>query len=122
MFGEDEGATDIGLHLLAYGGQASPPFRQAIAQSGSALSDYGVDGDVSAKHFAEVAKKVDCASWSTDSDATIECLRELPMDVLVNATFEVARSVEPVHGFRVLYVGSSALNTISLTCTQHPDR
>jgi carboxylesterase type B len=88
--------------MLAYGGKTEPLFHQAIAQSGSAMSNPGVSSSLSAKRFAAVATKVNCVSGSADSDATVSCLRKVPMDELLNATFEVAYSVEPQSGFAVL--------------------
>ncbi|KAJ9261724.1 hypothetical protein DTO195F2_3982 [Paecilomyces variotii] len=100
LFGEDEGATYIALHILS---NREVPFHRAILQSGAAITHHDVNGNRSARNFAAVAARCNCLSdgnRDVDSQDTVDCLRQVPMEDLVNATFKVAHSVDPVNGFR----------------------
>lgn len=104
MFGEETGATDIGLHMVAFGGTKEPLFNRAIAQSGSALSNWGPHSVSSRESFAAVAFKIGCVSGSPEFWYTLNCMRQFSMDQVLEVAFGVAYGVEPVNGFHVLYV------------------
>ncbi|GIJ86454.1 hypothetical protein Asppvi_005343 [Aspergillus pseudoviridinutans] len=105
LFGEDAGAVFASLHLLASSDDESLPVRRVIAQSGAGTSLPGVAGHTSASNSLDVARKIGCldssgTSWEeVNATAVIECLREQPLELLVNKTFEVAYKVSPGDGF-----------------------
>lgn len=98
VFGEDTGASDIGLHIAA----GNVPFRRAIAQSGSSLSPWAIRHDATREHFAEVVARIGCVSGSPQFWYSLNCLRQFSMEQILNVTFDLAWSIEPANGFHVL--------------------
>lgn len=74
------------LQILAYGGQQAAPFHQAILQS--TVLEPNMTGSITSDTFAEVARLTGCAAsnGSTQSGATIRCLRALSTEQLWRAT------------------------------------
>ncbi|KAJ6043154.1 uncharacterized protein N7446_001350 [Penicillium canescens] len=108
LFGEDVGAVFANLHMLASSDDDSLPVDRVIAQSGAVTSLAGVAGDTSASNSLAVAREVGCLDSSgtvseeekeTNTTAIIQCLRDQPLDLLVNNTFKVAYKVSPGDGF-----------------------
>ncbi|KAK8144469.1 hypothetical protein G3M48_005763 [Beauveria asiatica] len=100
VFGEDTGASDIGLHLLT--GNNSPakvPFRRVIAQSGSAMSAWPGNAKTSKDSFAAVAAKLGCIAASPQYWYTVNCLRLFSMDQVTKTAFDVAYEFDPLNGF-----------------------
>ncbi|KAK4500140.1 hypothetical protein PRZ48_008326 [Zasmidium cellare] len=97
VFGEDAGASDIGLHIA--GGHT--PFRRAIAQSGSSLSPWAVRHDASRGHFAEVVARIGCVSGSPQFWYSLNCMRQFTMEQVLDVTFDLAWFIEPSNGFHV---------------------
>lgn len=101
IFGESDGATGVGLQLTAYGGMHGAPFQRAIMQSGAATTDTGANSDVSAVGYAAVASMTNCTRGCPGSPETLACLRNLPLETLLNATFTYAIAKDPPFGFEV---------------------
>ncbi|KAL4873652.1 hypothetical protein BDV12DRAFT_207498 [Aspergillus spectabilis] len=80
IFGESDGATGVGLQIMAYGGSEKAPFKRAIMQSGSPMADPGIASNKSAEHTAELTKIVNCTA--STSEAELQCLRSIPMETL----------------------------------------
>lgn len=104
LFGEREGAVGIGLHITAFGGDAShpPPFNRAIMQSsGPTGPDPGTATNITAVYTAQLIELVNCTSSSGYSTAELDCLRSLPMDILLEKAIEFELSVNPLAGLNV---------------------
>ncbi|EXJ70868.1 uncharacterized protein A1O5_05860 [Cladophialophora psammophila CBS 110553] len=83
LFGESDGGVSVGLHMTAFGGNGTAPFRRAIMQSGAPASDPGVTGNATATNTAVVAQLAGCTG--TNSSLVLTCLRAIPMVQLLNA-------------------------------------
>lgn len=86
--GESDGATNVGLHITAYGGDTDYPFQQAIMESGAATADVAISNGYSANNTAAVIKAANCTSPTQDSKAETSCLRALPLDTLLTVAVE----------------------------------
>ena len=85
IFGESDGATNVGLQCTEFGGTQGPvPFQRMIMESGSPAANSFVASNFSANNTAEVAKALGCLS--ADSAQVLACLRWVPYDQLLNAT------------------------------------
>lgn len=88
IFGQSSGALSVTLQVLAYGGTRPSPFHGALIES-TALEP-NQTSTLTSETFAEVAVQAGCAE---DSDAqtaeTIDCLRNMSMEELWNATLAV---------------------------------
>lgn len=94
--GESDGATSVGLHITAYGGDTDAPFHQAIMESGATTQDVGLTNGSTALYTAAVIKAVKCTSSSQDSKAELSCLRALPLDTLLTAAVNYEYSQNPL--------------------------
>jgi carboxylesterase type B len=103
IFGESDGATGVGLQLTAYGGKHGAPFHRAIMQSGAATTDTGANSNISATAYAAVAALTNCTHSGPGSAETLACLRNLPLETLLNATFTYAIAKDPPFGFSVYF-------------------
>lgn len=74
----------MGLLMMAYGGTRPVPFRQVIAES-QALEP-GITGNFTRTAMQLVADRVGCDKAALQSAETAQCLRDLPLDVLLNAS------------------------------------
>jgi carboxylesterase type B len=101
IFGESDGATGVGLQLTAFGGKRRAPFHRAIMQSGAATTDTGTNSNTSATGYATVAAITNCTRGSPGSAETLACMRNLPLETLLNATFTYAIAKSPPFGFSV---------------------
>ena len=94
VFGESAGASSIGYQISAFGGTKPAPFQRVILQSGEAETRPGKTGNLSAVHTEAVTELVNCTSSS--SAAELACLRDLPLETLLDAIiqceFEVSSS------------------------------
>lgn len=81
IFGESDGATSVGLHIVAYGGARPAPFKKAIMQSGSATADSGMTTNQTWLNTQKLTKSLNC---TTDRLAeSIACLRKIPLDKML---------------------------------------
>lgn len=88
LFGESAGAVSVGLHLLSP--LSRHLFSQAIMQSGSATSPWGIqDRKENMKRGLLMAEAVKCPHDESNMDAVIECLRSKdPFDLVNNEWFD----------------------------------
>ncbi|KAF1808628.1 alpha/beta-hydrolase [Eremomyces bilateralis CBS 781.70] len=77
LMGESAGASSVGYHLTAYGGQDEKLFRAAIMQSGSPIF-YGSINDIETQQilYDDLANQTGCG-LALDS---LRCLREQPFE------------------------------------------
>ncbi|KAF2170858.1 hypothetical protein M409DRAFT_63922 [Zasmidium cellare ATCC 36951] len=84
IFGESDGATNVGLHITAFGGDVErPPFQRAIMQSGAPTAD-SIAGNTSAVNTAAVIRLTNCTAATSEEE--LACLRALPLSSLLNTT------------------------------------
>lgn len=82
IFGQSSGGLAVGLQLMAYGGRKHVPFKQAICES-QALEP-GITGNFTMDAFKAVVDHVKCPGLH--SLETVECLRRLDMETVLNAS------------------------------------
>jgi carboxylesterase type B len=73
----------VGMHIMAYGGEKPVPFQKAIGQS--QILEPGIVGEFTNAAMAKVLN-----STSVDSQATIDCLRMLSAEKLVQLQTDTA--------------------------------
>ena len=73
----------MGLHLLAYGAEEPAPFQQAICQS-QALEP-GITGTFTIDAMQALVDHVGCNGTELHSDETVECLRGLDTETLLDS-------------------------------------
>jgi carboxylesterase type B len=78
----------VGMHIMAYGGEKPVPFHKAIGQS--QVLEPGIVGEFTNQAMAKVLNASDCNSTSVDSPATIDCLRMLSAEKLVELQTDTA--------------------------------
>ena len=96
--GQSVGASAIGLHLTSFKGKQGAPFQKAIMMSGASGLNFNVKSSLVANNTATVAETLGCIKGDADSDATIECLKEVPMDKLMNISVTLSRQLRPPFG------------------------
>ncbi|KAJ4363463.1 hypothetical protein N0V83_009757 [Neocucurbitaria cava] len=84
IFGQSSGGLAIGMQILAYGGTKPLPFQQGIAESQSL--EPGITGNFARDAMSALVDYVSCDASSLDSPETIQCLRQLDTDTLLNAS------------------------------------
>ncbi|KAK9311588.1 alpha/beta-hydrolase [Lipomyces starkeyi] len=101
IFGESDGATSVGPQVTAYGGNGTASFRRAIMESKSAAADPGVASDFAFNSTKLLQQQLNCTSASGNDSVAMDCLRSLPLDVLLSNTIAVEEAVLPPLGFEV---------------------
>ncbi|KAJ5083912.1 hypothetical protein NUU61_008491, partial [Penicillium alfredii] len=102
--GQSVGASDIGLHLTAFAGERGAPFQQAIMISGGPGLNLNTKSDFVAQNTAAIAKQVGCTvDDNSQSEKTLQCLREAPVEALTNLSVTAARSSRPPFGEGFFY-------------------
>ncbi|KAI1124347.1 alpha/beta-hydrolase [Nemania abortiva] len=97
--GQSVGASDIALHLTSFEGKRGVPFQQAIMMSGAGGLNFNTLSDFVANNTAAIADKVGCVtSGESQSLQTLQCLREVPFDVLTNLSVAASRAAHPPFG------------------------
>ncbi|KAK7746809.1 hypothetical protein SLS53_001997 [Cytospora paraplurivora] len=84
--GQSSGGLAVGMQILAYGGTRPVPFQQAICQSQAI--EPGLTGNFTTDALQLVVDYVGCNDTDLESRETVECMRSLDMDTLLNATLE----------------------------------
>lgn len=100
--GQSVGAMAIGLHLVSYGGNQGVPFHKAMMMSGATGTNFNIMSSLVADNTATVAKSVGCTE-DPDSEATLECLRRVPLDSLMDSSVALARQLRPPFGELAFY-------------------
>ncbi|KAE9396133.1 alpha beta-hydrolase [Gymnopus androsaceus JB14] len=79
IWGESAGAISVALHMVTNGGDTEGLFRAGFMESGSPIPVGSItDGQV---YYDEIVEFCGCS----DSDDTLDCLRDAPYDTLVDA-------------------------------------
>ncbi|KAL9094760.1 MAG: hypothetical protein Q9165_003031 [Trypethelium subeluteriae] len=96
VFGLSAGGTFASLQQMAFGGKEGAPFQQAWMMSGPPGTAINTTSDVTELHTRAVAEIVGC---QTDPDTEmIACLREVPMQKLLDAAMQYSAAVHPPNG------------------------
>lgn len=95
-FGLSAGGTMTSLHLMAYGGKRGVPFTQVWAMSGPPGTALNVTSDATEIHTRAVAENIGCG-YQTDQE-TLRCMRELPMEKLLDSAIEYSVNNHPPMG------------------------
>ncbi|KAI1464572.1 alpha/beta-hydrolase [Daldinia caldariorum] len=95
-FGLSSGGTFISLHALAYGGEKGTPFTKGWAMSGPPGTALNITSDASQVHTIAVAKELGCPT--EDGRNTLKCLREIPMEKLIETAMGYSRANHPPAG------------------------
>ena len=66
--------------------------------SGASGYNFNIKSDLGAKNTAIVANDVGCGQIDSDSQKTLDCLRNVPLEKLVGASVSLARRVRPPFG------------------------
>lgn len=86
----DVPGLSVTTQILAYGGSQKAPFHRAICES-TALEP-GITANLTLDSFNGVAWGTGCVRGDPQSLETLECLRSLPMETLLNITLTQADS------------------------------
>lgn len=78
---------------MAFGGKQKPPFQQAIIESG--LIGPGFAPQYSTSHFDEVAVQSGCDYGNPDSEMSLDCLKSLALESLLDISLNVAAANDP---------------------------
>ncbi|KAI1475178.1 alpha/beta-hydrolase [Daldinia eschscholtzii] len=95
-FGLSSGGTFISLQVLAYGGEKGVPFTKAWAMSGPPGTALNITKDASQIHTVAVAKELGCLTGNGND--ILKCLREVPMDKLIETAMDYSRANHPPAG------------------------
>ena len=101
--GQSVGASAIGLHLTSFKGKQGVPFHKAIMMSGASGLNFNIKSSLVADNTATVAQSLECVKEDRDSEATLECLRHVPMDKLMNVSVTLSRQLHPPFGELTFY-------------------
>ncbi len=88
VYGQSAGSMSCALQMSAFGGEQGAVFQKAIMISGGINGDYSRDGPC--QNTAGVAQSLNCSGPGFDSKATLGCLRDVPLDVLLPAALDQA--------------------------------
>lgn len=99
-FGLSSGGTFTSLHLMTFGGEQGVPFTQAWAMSGPPGTALNMTSDATEIHTRAVAELAGC---TVDHDQSLDveilqCLRDLPMDKLLELAVEYSQNNHPPLG------------------------
>lgn len=98
IFGEDVGWANVAFQMMAYGGQVKPMFKRAMLMSGPTPGGDEITRGITEKHVAELTAILKCDSPTGNSLAELRCLRELPLESLVEAAVKYSFSFDSVAG------------------------
>lgn len=105
IWGESAGSLSVDIHMHAYANVTKPPFRGAIMSSGE--FSFGLLGTTAApnntKAWQSVVKEAGCKGAST-----IDCLRTMPAEKLVNITQKAGAIFIPIEDNRAVPAGRAS--------------
>ncbi|KAH9887494.1 putative lipase [Xylariomycetidae sp. FL2044] len=84
IFGQSSGGLAVGMQIMVFGGDKPVPFHQGICES-QALEP-GITGNFTLDAMQLVVGYVGCNKSDLHSTATVDCLRALDTDTLLNAS------------------------------------
>ncbi|CAN8102093.1 unnamed protein product [Discula destructiva] len=85
IWGESSGALSVGKHLIAYGGRDDGLFRGAILESGGMAEKWPYNVANATAYTADLYQNLTDATGCASQPSPLECLRNLPLDVLSTA-------------------------------------
>ena len=88
LYGQSAGGMSCAFQMSAFGGEQGAVFQKAIMISGAINGDYSRGGPMD--NTAGVAQSLNCSGPGLDSKATLACLRDVPLDVLLPAALNQA--------------------------------
>ncbi|KAJ4419064.1 hypothetical protein N0V82_005187 [Gnomoniopsis sp. IMI 355080] len=100
-FGLSSGGTFSSLHLMTFGGERGIPFTQAWVMSGPPGTALNITSDATETHTRAVADLLGCSNMENgqeSDEATLQCLREAPMDRLLQTVVEYSAKNHPPMG------------------------
>ncbi|KAF2109765.1 Alpha/Beta hydrolase protein [Lophiotrema nucula] len=95
-YGTSAGGTFISLHTISYAGEKGVPFTQAWSMSGPPGTALNMSSDVTELHTKTVAQNLGCDI--EQDEKTLECLREVPVEKLLQAAMEHSVKHHPPAG------------------------
>jgi carboxylesterase type B len=96
VYGLSAGGTFASLHLVSYGGETGVPFNRVWSMSGPLGTPLNMSSSVTEMHTSAVARDVGC---NQDGDAEVlACLRDVPMEELLDAAMEYSVANQPPAG------------------------
>ena len=84
------------MHLMSYGGERGVPFTQLWAMSGPPGTALNMTSDATEIHTRAVAENVNCEQ--TEEDDLLKCLREVPMQKLLDVSTQYSVQNHPPMG------------------------
>ena len=87
IHGQSSGGLAMGIQALAYGGTKPAPFQRFVAES-QAL-EIAITGNVTRHNMYRVWLNTNCTHLEFDSVESAQCLREQPMQTLIDAQIKV---------------------------------
>lgn len=99
IFGESDGATAVGLHITAFGGKQSAPFRRAIMESGSATADAGVAGNLTWTNTQKLTRLLNCSNANNNASESVACLRNFSLEKLFPVEKDFTFAFDSFGGF-----------------------
>ncbi|GAP91339.1 hypothetical protein SAMD00023353_6000330 [Rosellinia necatrix] len=84
IFGQSSGGLAVGMQIMAYGGAKPVPFQQGICQSQA--NEPGITANFTIDAMQLVVDAAGCGAGGLHSAATVECLRGLDMETVLNAS------------------------------------
>ena len=97
-FGTSSGGTFSSLQLMAYGGERGVPFNQIWSMSGPPGTAINITSDATIAHTLAVSKRLGCGSELEDEQKILQCLRNVPMEKLVDVAMTYSRENHPPLG------------------------
>lgn len=97
-FGTSSGGTFSSLQLMAYGGERGVPFNQIWSMSGPPGTALNITSDVTTMHTLAVSTKLGCGNDLKEEEKMLECLRNVPMEKLLDVAMAYSRENHPPLG------------------------
>ncbi|KAI1397828.1 Alpha/Beta hydrolase protein [Hypoxylon fuscum] len=94
VFGLSAGGSFLSFHPMTYGGKRGVPFTQGWAMSGPPGTALNITSDATELHTLAVAKDLGCG----EKDEVLKCLRDVPMEKLVETAMEYSVNNHPPAG------------------------
>jgi carboxylesterase type B len=97
-FGTSSGGTFSSLQLMAYGGERGVPFNQIWSMSGPPGTAINITSDITVAHTLAVSKRLNCGGDLQDEERLLECIRNVPMEKLLDVAMAYSRENHPPLG------------------------
>ncbi|KAH8900819.1 alpha/beta-hydrolase [Thozetella sp. PMI_491] len=97
-WGLSAAGTMTSLQLVAYGGEQGVPFTQAWVMSGPPGTALNMESGATEGHTRAVAEKLGCPHGKDEDAELLQCLRDVPMNQLVDTAMEYSLANHPPMG------------------------